>query len=327
VSDPNTRRTLSFDGGGMRGVFQARFMELFVQLWGINPAELWKYYNLITGTSAGGLQALGYCHGLTPTDMLNFFIEDGPWIFSTSSIIPGVRATTLDKLATMILGGSFYPNDALIEKLDEVFGDTTMIDLKTNTLIMSYNYDTDTPALFSNVIFPDSIGQNEFVKNVGLATASAPLYFPKANWGTSNYIDGGVIKNNPSNIGYSLTEVIKSIANRDCILSVGSGLGKIGFHDNPTPPPDESNMSFLFSLIGIGITGTQETDSKELSLLDLYSLDNRYTYRAQTLLDLEQDTEIDNTTEEFIEYMIDTATDYFNDNIMAISNYLDHQVA
>lgn len=327
MADPNTRRTLSLDGGGMRGIFQARFMELFVQLWGINPAEIWKYYNLITGTSAGALQALGYAKGLTPTDMLNFFIEDGPWIFSTSSIVPGVRATTLDKLATMILGGSFYPNDALIAKLDEVFGETTMIELNTNTLIMSYNYDTDTPALFSNLIFPGSIGQNEYVKNVGLASASAPLYFPKANWGTSNYIDGGVIKNNPSNIGYSLAEVIKSIANRDCVLSVGSGLGKIGFHDNPTPPPDESNMSFIFSLIGIGITGTQETDAKELSLLDLYSLDNRYTYRAQTLLDLEQDTEIDNVSEEFIDYMLATATNYFNDNIMAISNYLDHQVA
>lgn len=324
MADPNTIRVLSLDGGGMRGIFEAKFMELFVQLWGIAPNEIWKYFDIICGTSAGGLQALGYANGLTPTDMLNFFIDDGPWIFSTSTLIPGVRATTLDKLATMILGGSFYPNTNFIAKLDETFGSATMSDLKTNTLIPSYNYDTDTPTLFSNIIFPGSSGQNEFVKNVGLATAAAPLYFPRANFGGANYLDGGVIKNNPANLGYALGQVIKPTANRACVLSIGSGLTKIGFHDNPTPPPDESNMSFLFSLIGIGITGTQEVDAKELSLIDLYSLDNRYSYRAQTLLDLDEDTELDNTTTEFDDYMIGTTIDYFQDNITGISNFLGH---
>jgi predicted acylesterase/phospholipase RssA len=199
-----------------------------------------------------------------------------------------------------------------------------MSDLKTNTLIPSYNYDTDTPVLFSNIIFPGSSGQNEFVKNVGLATASAPLYFPKANFGGSNYLDGGVVKNNPSNLGYAIGQIIKPTANRACVFSGGSGLTKIGFHDNPTPPPDESNMSFLFSLIGIGITGTQEVDAKELSLIDLYSLDNRYSYRAQTLLDLERDTELDNTTTDFTDYLQQTAVDYFQDNITAISNFIGH---
>lgn len=324
MADPNTIRVLSLDGGGMRGIFEAKFMEQFVQLWGIQPNEIWKYFDVICGTSAGGLQALGYANGLTPTDMLNFFVEDGPWIFSTSAIVPSVRATTLDKLATMILGGSFYPNTAFVERLDEVFGDQTMADMKTNTLITSYNYDTDTPTLFSNIIFPDSVGQTEFVKNVGLATAAAPLYFPKANWGMSNYIDGGVIKNNPAMLGYALGQVVKPVANRVCILSVGAGLGKIGFHDSPVPPPDESNMSYIFSLIGIGISGGQETDAKELSLVDLYSLNNIYTYRAQTPLDLEEDTELDNTSVEFIDYMTTTAIDYFQDNITAISNFLGH---
>jgi predicted acylesterase/phospholipase RssA len=299
-------------------------MQLFVQLWGIAPNEIWKYADILCGTSAGGLQALGYAIGLTPTDMLNFFLEAGPSIFSTSTIIPGVRATTLDKIATMILGGSFYPNTNFIAKLDETFGDLTMTDLKTNTLVPSYNYDTDSPTLFSNIIFPGSSGQNEFIKNVGLATSSAPLYFPRANFGGANYIDGGVVKNNPSNLGYALGQVVKPTANRSCILSSGSGLTKIGFHDNPTPPPEESNMSFLFSLIGICITGTQEVDAKELNLIDLYSLDKRYTYRAQTLLDLERDTELDNATTDFTDYMQQTAVDYFQDNITAISNFLGH---
>src|SRR5690349_4121542 len=327
MADPNTIRILSLDGGGMRGVFSAKFMEQFVQLWGINPNEVWKYFDVICGTSVGGIQALGYANGLSPTDMMNFFINDGPWIVSTSSIIPGVRASTLDKLATMILGGSFYPNTSLYDRLGDVFGDLTMTQLKTNTLITSYNYDTQSPTLFSNIVFPGSSGQNEFAKNVALATASAPLYFPRANWGTNNYIDGGVIKNNPWGLGNAQGQIIKPGANRICICSIGTGLGPIGFHDSPTPPPDESNMSFLFSLIGIGITGTQETDAKELTLLDLYSLDPKYGLRAQAVLDPAQDTELDNTTTDFIDYMSTTAVDYFQDNIVEISNFLGHLVA
>lgn len=315
------------DGGGMRGIFEAKFLEQFFQLWGINPNEIWKYFDVICGTSVGGIQALGYANGLSPTDMISFFINDGPWIFSTSAVIPGVRATTLDKLAAMILGGSFYPNSSFIDKLDKTFGTQTMSDMKTNTLITSYNYDTNTPILFSNILFPDSSGQNELVKNVGLATASAPLYFPKANWGTSNFIDGGVIKNNPAMLGYALGQIVKPVANRVCILSVGAGLGEIGFHDTPTPPPDETNMSFLFSLIGIGISGGQETDAKELNLVDLYSLNNIYTYRAQTPLDPSENTEIDNTTTRFTDYMQTKAVDYFQDNITAISNFLGHLAA
>lgn len=326
MSDPNTIRVLSMDGGGMRGIFTAKFMELFVQLWGIQPNEIWKHFDVICGTSVGGIQALGYANGLSPTDMISFFIDEGPWIFSTSSILPGVRATTLDKLATMILGGSFYPNTNLIDKLADQFGMQTMSDMKTNTLITSYNYDTDTPVLYSNIQFPNSTGQNELVKNVALATSAAPLYLPRANWGTSNFVDGAVIKNNPATLGYALGQVVKPTANRVCVLSAGTGLSKIGFHDTPTPPPDESNMSYIFSLIGICITGAQETDSQELNLVDLYSLDNIYTLRAQSLLDPMQDTELDNTTSEFTDYMQTAAVDYFQDNITSISNFLGHLV-
>lgn len=327
MADPNTIRILSMDGGGMKGIFEAKFLEQFVQLWGIQPNEIWKYFDVICGTSVGGIQALGYANGLSPTDMISFFIDDGPWIFSTSAVVPGVRATTLDKLATMILGGSFYPNTNFITKLNETFGTQTMSDMKTNTLITSFNDSTKTPVLFSNIVFPGSSGSTELVKNVALATSSAPLYFPKANWGTSNFVDGGCVKNNPAMLGYALGQVDKPVANRVCILSIGAGLGEIGFHDNPTPPPDESNMAYIFSLIGIGITGGQEMDAKELNLVDLYSLNNVYTYRVQTVLDPDEDTEIDNTTTEFTNYMQTAAVDYFQDNIMAISNFLGHLTA
>ncbi len=329
MADPNTVRILAIDGGGMRGTFSVQWMNEFVQLWGIAPDEIWKYFDVICGTSAGGLQTLGYAGGLSPADLMTFLTNAGPWIFSTSNIIPGVRASTLDKLATMILGGSFYPNTNFIDQLNTLFGTLTMQNLNTNTLITSYNYTTNTPILFSNIAFPGSFGSTALLKDVGLATSSAPLYFPPAIVGGSSYIDGGCIKNNPAMLGYMLGNIIKPNAKRTCILSIGSGLGDIGFEQPPItpPPPDETNMSFVFSLLGILITGTQEADAKLLSNIDQYTLQNIYTYRANAQLDPLEDTELDNSSSGFITYMQTLATNTFNADSVNISNFLAHLVA
>lgn len=328
MADSNTVRILSIDGGGMRGTFSVQWMQEFVSLWGINPNEIWKYFDVICGTSAGGLQALGYAGGLSPSDVSSFLSSQGPWIFSTSSIIPGVRATTLDKVATMVFGGSFYPNTNLNSALTSLFGSLTLQHLNTNTLITSYDYYTNTPILYSNRVFPGSSNPDELCSNIGLATAAAPLYFPPANWGGDSYLDGACIKNNPTMLGYMLGNIVKPTAKRTCILSIGSGLGDIGFGTPPaSPPPDESNMSFIFSLLGILITGTQETDAKLLDNIDQYTLQNIFTYRANAQLDPDMDTELDNSTTDFITYMQGLATTTFNNDLVNISNFLAHLTA
>jgi patatin-like phospholipase/acyl hydrolase len=61
--DINTIRALEFDGGGVRGYLSLKFFQRFVQQWGINPNELWKYWNVISGTSIGGIMALFIAFG------------------------------------------------------------------------------------------------------------------------------------------------------------------------------------------------------------------------------------------------------------------------
>ena len=51
-------RILSLDGGGIRGLFSATFLEKFCNDAGINGNELWKYFDIICGTSIGGIQAI-----------------------------------------------------------------------------------------------------------------------------------------------------------------------------------------------------------------------------------------------------------------------------
>lgn len=255
MADINTIRILSIDGGGAKGIISATFMKLFVQQWGINPDEIWKYFDVITGTSIGGIQALGYAFGQSPTQLQNFFIDNAKWIFSTSTTVPSSRPSILSKINTIVGGPlsnpTFYPSDVagigtmqLKSLVTSVLGTQTLQDAKTNVIITSFEKNdnnpdfaqfTNTPIYFSNSsIVPVLTGQNNLGVDVAMATSAAPLYFPAYSIGTNSYIDGGTVQNNPSSFALAVAQALKPTANRFCILSVGAGLGEIGFP--PAPP-------------------------------------------------------------------------------------------
>ena len=250
MSDPNTVRVLSLDGGGMRGYISCVFMDLFVQQWGINPNEIWKYFDVITGSSIGGIQAMAYSIGLSPSDISSFFTNDGQWIFTTSTSTPSSQPSTLTKINTIVGGPfsdpTFYPSTTpgigtmrLKSGLTTTFGSNTLQNALTNVIVTSfekndanpdYAQTTNTPVYFSNSgIVPVLSGQNTLMTDVGMATSAAPLYFAPWNIGADSYIDGGVTQNNPASFGLAVAKAIKPVANRCCVLSVGTGLGDVGF--------------------------------------------------------------------------------------------------
>ncbi len=356
---PKTVCILSDDGGGMRGYLSACFLDYFVQRCGIPGSSLPDLFSIISGTSVGGIQACAYGKRLAPSDLKAFFSTQGPSIFSTSSTTPGVRATTLDKISTMVFGGSFYPNTNLISQLSATFGSTTLQQLQTNVLITSCDYNTPNlgynqktiPIFFSNAQMPGYTGQTELAANVALATASAPLYFPPARFAPPsslagfNYVDGGVVQNNPAQLALTLGQALYPDARRFCLLSVGTGTGDIGFPPSPSllssknvrvqqelamfridPPaafndPEKGtpekidvlqrmdrlgafeNMYTLMDLIDMGIGGAQEVMAFNLGVQANLTNSKLFYYRFNVNLDPTVDTELDNSTPEFLAYL------------------------
>src|ERR1043165_7312737 len=86
MSDPNTVRILEIDGGGERGYLSSLFLQKFIQLWGIDQADLWKNFNVICGTSVGGILALALAQGKTTDELIPFFLNEGPYVFSLGTI-------------------------------------------------------------------------------------------------------------------------------------------------------------------------------------------------------------------------------------------------
>ena len=200
-----------------------------------------------------------------------------------------------------------------------------------------------------------------------MATSAAPLYFPSWQIGEDKYIDGGVVQNNPASLGLAIAKSLKPTAKRYCLLSIGTGLGDVGFastqtnivkqiaiqeatelRNNPKAFAEKwqlssrevkslqqvsSNLKLLegayliMYLIGAMGGGAQEIVAKELEIESKYTLDNLYYYRMQYYLDPAKDTELDNSTSSILAYYEESATNYFNNDIANISSFISRLIA
>ena len=71
-------KILSLDGGGIKGLYAAK---LFAQIEGKTGMPVGEYFDMICGTSTGGLLALGITRGIPCKQIARFYKEHGPLIF------------------------------------------------------------------------------------------------------------------------------------------------------------------------------------------------------------------------------------------------------
>lgn len=223
---PKTVKILSLDGGGMKGYFSATFLKRFCQDANINGNELYKAFDLMAGTSIGGIQALGLSYGKSPDDMMQLLATQGPKIFNSGSSLPlsAYKFSVIMGLPTF--PSSFYQQVPLKNALTSVFGPTLKLsDLPGNVIVSSWNSHQDQSTFFSNInnLEPFLTGSDQTAVDVGLATSAAPLYFPTASVSGQTMIDGGVCVNNPVAVAYSVAKKMYPSCTRFYILSVGAG--------------------------------------------------------------------------------------------------------
>lgn len=357
MSDPNTIRILELDGGGERGYMSTVFFQQFIQQWGIDPSTVAENFDVICGTSIGGIVALSLAFGKTPDEILPFFTTQGPYIFSLTSLVPSVRPNLAAKVALIALGTPFYQSSGLTEAsygsgllaatLQSNFGTNTLQNLKTNVIIPTYEQVSSTYTLCSNTNYPDFVGQNELITNVALATSAAPVYLPPLIVDNSlsgtlsgTYLDGGIYQNNPASFGLTLGQMLKPNASRYCVLSLGTGIGEIGFDPGNPDMIDPrvgvitssdlkafDNIATIFALGNIARVGAQESVAKALDLESEYTLNQLYYYRFQPKLDSNVNTELDNTDPAILTYYNNVATTTFNSDIENISTFIGHLTA
>src|ERR1019366_6077245 len=122
-------RILSIDGGGIKGVFPASFLaEIETAL---SLRSIANYFDLIAGTSVGGIIAIGLGLGLTARELAGLFVEKGADIFP-HNFFP---TSTL----RLLFGRDKYKPDKLRGVLTTAFGSQTLADSRVRLLIPSFD--------------------------------------------------------------------------------------------------------------------------------------------------------------------------------------------
>ena len=187
--DGRTKRfqVLALEGGGLKGVFAAAALAELEADFGTRIVE---HFDLITGTSAGGLIALGLAAGCSPEQIVQFYLDEGRKIFPTSMLrrLRRVRRP--------------YDPTPLRDALEQMFGPLTLDDSKIRLAIPSFDQTSNDVYLFRTPHHPKlRRDHRELLVDVGLATSAAPTFLPAHQHRGLRLIDGGVWANNPTMVG------------------------------------------------------------------------------------------------------------------------------
>jgi len=196
----------------MRGLFTAAVLAAI-------EADLKKkvvdHFDLIAGTSTGGIIALGLGLGLKPIDLVQFYLRHGPDIFKNRFRFRGMQHWLTRK----------YPASPLKRALQEVLGDRLFGESTKRLVIPSYNLLDDDVYLFRTP-HAERLKRDHKVPawKVGLATASAPTFFPVCREVDSlRLVDGGLWANNPTMV--ALVEAVGTLhipVDHIWVLSIGT---------------------------------------------------------------------------------------------------------
>lgn len=214
-----TFQILALSGGGFMGLFTASVLaELEEQL----GRPIATCFDMIAGTSVGGIIGLGLASGTTATDIRDAFVQEGPNIFAVTPPPKGDLATYV-KLVRMAHRPLYSPAP-LRKVIVKLVGDRLMGDLRRRIVVPTVNLTKGGVQLFKTSHHP-TFGRDWKVPvlDVALATSAAPSYFPVHTIGGQLYADGGLCANSPDQIAiHEACQYCDQTLDEVAVLSIGT---------------------------------------------------------------------------------------------------------
>jgi patatin-like phospholipase/acyl hydrolase len=177
---------LALDGGGLKGLFSAQVLSHMEEDLGTRIVD---HFDLIAGTSTGGIIALALSIGMRPAEIVDFYSRHGSRIFPRADRPRWLRRIRRPR----------YDSGPLRAALQEVFGDRKLGEARRMLVIPSYDIDSRTVHLFRTPHSPRLTRDLRIpMVDVALATTAAPTFLPSATVDRAHLVDGGVWANNPT---------------------------------------------------------------------------------------------------------------------------------
>lgn len=193
---PACTRVLSLSGGGYRGLYTARLLarieesDRFGDGFGKGGTPIGERFDVIAGTSVGGILAAGLAAGVSARDLYAMLAQWGPTIF------PKLSLRTLRKLFSEKVYAAEPLERAIVACLDGGAGKRLS--------------EIDKPLMLTTVSW--SLGELRLLRSKGLAgdeadsctlleaaraTSAAPAHFPALLLDDDWHVDGGLAANCP----------------------------------------------------------------------------------------------------------------------------------
>lgn len=323
-----TLRILSIDGGGLRGVVPVTIlMEFQKRLKTHHGKEIWECFDLIAGTSTGGLITSAITlkdktasrpkAKYTLNDILNIYINRGKEIFPKKNWLESKWHGLSD-----IWKPSF--SDKGIDRVfRDVLGNAKVSDCLTNILVSTYDLNNNIPLFFKTIDSKYDPNLDPELYDICRATSAGPTYLPtyRFNYPKNpttelphrNCIDGGIYVNNPSMA--ALSEISKNLKDYDntvsenedidydnvFVLSIGTGTYSSSIKDETSAK--KGQLYWAKTISDIMMRGVNKTTDYEMS-----EMMNEGNYlRLSINIEKEEYAEMSDSSQETTDYLI-TAT-------------------
>lgn len=320
-------KILSLDGGGIKGLYAAKFLAQIEEKKG---KPIGEYFDMICGTSTGGLLALGITRGIPCKQIARFYEEHGPLIFPYENWF--IRKW---RWFTQVCLGTKYDNTKLKAALKELLGDyQTMTDAEHLMCIPAFNITKGRPSVFKKPFGHYHRDGRFTMMEVALATSAAPTYLPAVSIEGDQYIDGGIFNNNPSMIAYTEAMYHFIGENRknapedieyDKISMLSIGLPSQSIGEKPFISTTRSFLKWRQKLVGTAMTGADYITGYQVKKLVELGGGKYYRLAPQSLsINQLKNIEMDNTSVDSIRTLITYGQDQGDDYTSSKWHEIEH---
>ena len=226
MEDTKPFRVLCLDGGGMRGAYQTAYLATFADRISAKmklqegPLDVGSAFDLVVGTSTGGIVACGLAAGISLAKMQTLYATAGRKIFP----LQWARGVPILGTLVRVFGiGNICGDRALRKTLTVTLGDRTIgsvyDDRKIALAVPTLDLARHSAVVFKSQHLKRLNGRDNTrtLVDVCMASSAAPilrsmatLKEPGGTGATATYVDGGLWANNPGLIGMiEATEILK----------------------------------------------------------------------------------------------------------------------
>ena len=293
---------LSIDGGGMRGLIPALVLAEIEKRAQAPCAHL---FDLIAGTSTGGLLALGLAKPddngapeYSAAELANLYLDEGETIFQQS------RAWQIRSLGGFV--EERYDEQPLERLLrDKYFGETKLSQAVTEMVLTSYDLYNSAPFIFKRSYARDRREWDYPMWGIARATSAAPTYFEPfeikgqlPDEGDHVLVDGGVFANNPTLCAYVEALDIWGPETEIVVCSLGTGEKR---HRNLTKKQVDGwgSARWVTTILDTAFDGISDTVDYQMRIICRHGAEAHPRYRRlQVRIPDEMSAALDNATPE-----------------------------